>query len=115
MNATRNDISTRLSSRDRVPADHPMRKVKEIVDRVLKVLSRDYCRIKIPSEYPLIPPGELIRAAFLQVLYSIPTQQLLVEQLDYNLLFRPLRPSSNIVSRKTRLGQRPAEPWEERS
>ncbi len=76
------------STRDRIPKNHPLRVIKDTVNRDLKELSRDYCKIPVPAGELLIPPGKLIRALLLQVLYSIPTERLLLEQLDYNLLFR---------------------------
>ena len=76
------------STRDRIPANHPLRIVKDIADRDLKEVSRNFGRVRIPTDRSFIPPGKLLRALLLQVLYSIPTERLLLEQLDYNLLFR---------------------------
>jgi transposase len=72
----------------RVPSDHPLREVRVLVDRALErmddELSRMYARVGRPS----IAPEKLLRALLLQVLYSIHSERRLMEQLDYNLLFR---------------------------
>ena len=76
------------SPADHVPMDHPLRKVKDLADRALKELSRDFNKMYSPAGWPSIPPGKLIRALLLQALYSIHSERLLIEQMDYNLLFR---------------------------
>jgi len=76
------------SPADRVPADHPLRAVKEMANRALKELSKDFSQIYATTGRPSIPPEKLIRALLLQLLYSIRSERLLMEQLDYNLLFR---------------------------
>ena len=76
------------SAAERVPMDHPLRSVKEMANRALKELSADFERMYAPTGRPSIPPEKLIRALLLQVLYSIRSERMLIEQLDYNLLFR---------------------------
>ena len=76
------------SPADRVPANHPLRAVKDMANRALKELSKDFSQMYAPAGRPSIPPEKLIRALLLQVLYSIRSERLLMEQLDYNLLFR---------------------------
>jgi transposase len=76
------------SAADRVPMDHPLRTVKEMANRALKELSHEFDRMYAPGGRPSIPPEKLIRALLLQVLYSIRSERMLIEQLDYNLLFR---------------------------
>jgi transposase len=73
---------------DRVPSDHPLRMVKEIANRALKELSADFSKMYAAAGRPSIPPEKLIRALLLQVLYSIRSERLLMEELNYNLLFR---------------------------
>jgi transposase len=77
-----------VSPEDRVPVDHPLRPIRGMIDRALEELSplfeKMYSRVGRPS----IPPEKLLRALLLQVLYSIRSERLLMEQLDYNLLFR---------------------------
>lgn len=76
------------SPAERVPMDHPLRSIKEISNRALKELSPDFSRMYAPTGRPSIPPEKLIRALLLQVLYSIRSERMLIEQLNYNLLFR---------------------------
>src|SRR2546427_3131044 len=72
----------------RVPKDHPLRAIRELVDVVLKELSPRFNKIYSQYGRPSIPPEKLLRALLLQVLYSTRSERLLMEQLDYNLLFR---------------------------
>lgn len=73
---------------DHVPLDHPLRGIKDLTNAALKELSRDFNKMYAAATWPSIPPGKLIRAVLIQVLYSIPNERRLIEQLDYNLLFR---------------------------
>src|SRR6202035_5869794 len=77
-----------LSPEQRVPADHPLRPIRRMVDAALKGLSRSFGRIYIDWGRPSIAPEKLLRALLLQVLYSIRSERMLMEQLEYNLLFR---------------------------
>ena len=72
----------------RVPADHPLRPLRAMVDGVLAELSPQFNRLYARVGRPSIPPEQLLRALLLQVLYSVRGERLLMEQLDYNLLFR---------------------------
>lgn len=76
------------SPADRVPLDHPLRAVKEMANRALKELSPEFSKMYARGGRPSIAPEKLIRALLLQVLYSIRSERMLMEQLDYNLLFR---------------------------
>ena len=73
---------------DRVPADHPLRPIREVTNRVLTRLSRRFARLYSKTGRPSIPPEYLVRALLLQLLYTIRSERMLVEQLQYNLLFR---------------------------
>ncbi len=73
---------------DRIPAGHPLRKVRALVREVLKDLSRSFSKLYSPEGRPSIPPEQLLSALLLQVLYGIRSERLPIEQLDYNLLFR---------------------------
>ncbi len=73
---------------DRVPADHPLRPIREVTNRVLTRLSRRFARLVSKTGRPSIPPEYLVRALLLQLLYTIRSERMLVEQLQYNLLFR---------------------------
>jgi len=72
----------------RIPADHPVRPLRAMVDRVLQELSPQFDQLYSKVGRPSIPPEHLLRALLLQVLYSVRSERLLMEQLDYNLLFR---------------------------
>lgn len=77
-----------LSPEARVPQDHPLRPIRQLVDRILAGLSPAFARLYARTGRPSVPPEQLLRALLLQVLYTIRSERLLVEQLDYNLLFR---------------------------
>jgi len=72
----------------RIPADHPLRQVRTLVRAVLKDLSSSFSRLYSHEGRPSIPPEQLLSALLLQVLYGLRSERLLMEQLDYNLLFR---------------------------
>jgi transposase len=77
-----------ISPEQRVPADHPLRKVREITDRLLNELSGLFEQMYSKMGRPSIAPEKLLRALLLQVLYTIRSERMLIEPLDYNLLFR---------------------------
>jgi transposase len=83
-----NAMFSYLSPEQRVPQDHPLRKLRPLVDEALKKLSRRFTAMYAHGGRPSIPPEKLLRALLLQVLYTIRSERLLMEQLDYNLLFR---------------------------
>jgi len=72
----------------RVPQDHPLRAIRTMVDQVLAELSPQFDRLYARTGRPSIAPERLLRALLLQVLYTVRSERLLMEQLDYNLLFR---------------------------
>ncbi len=72
----------------RIPEGHPLRQVRALVREVLKDLSRSFGRLYSHEGRPSIPPEQLLSALLLQVLYGIRSERQLMEQLDYNLLFR---------------------------
>lgn len=73
---------------DRVPARHPLRKIKTVVDTALASLDADFDRLYAGDGRPSIAPERLLRAALIQILFSIRSERQLMEQLEYNLLFR---------------------------
>jgi transposase len=77
-----------ISAEKRVPKDHPLRAIRTMVDVVLKDLSPLFETLYAKTGRPSIAPEKLLRALLLQVLYSVRSERLLMEQLDYNLLFR---------------------------
>jgi transposase len=76
------------SIEDRIPADHPLRAMRKLVDPILSALSPRFQPLYSPIGRPSIPPEQLLRALLLQLLYTIRSERQLMEQLDYNLLFR---------------------------
>jgi transposase len=68
--------------------DHPLRAIRGLVDDVLREMSREFDGLYARVGRPSIPPERLLRAQLLQIFYSIRSERLLMEQLDYNLLFR---------------------------
>jgi transposase len=72
----------------RIPADHPLRPIRTMTDQAIEGLSRRLDRLYAPTGRPSIPPEHLLRALVLQVLFSVRSERLLMEQLEYNLLFR---------------------------
>jgi transposase len=77
-----------VSAEQRVPADHPLRAIRGLVDGVLREMSPEFDGLYARVGRPSIPPERLLRAQLLQIFYSIRSERLLMEQLDYNLLFR---------------------------
>src|SRR6266576_4710992 len=77
-----------LSPEQRVPADHPLRAVRQMADTILAQLSRVFSKMYSDIGRRSIPPEKLLRALLLQVLYTVRSERMLMEQLEYNLLFR---------------------------
>jgi transposase len=72
----------------RIPADHPLRAIRALIDEALTGLSRDFNKLYARAGRPSIPPERLLRALLLQAFYTVRSERQLMEQLDYNLLFR---------------------------
>lgn len=77
-----------LSPEDRVPVGHPLRTVRDLTDRILAELSSVFAAMYSDMGRPSIPPEKLLRALLLQILYTVRSERMLMEQLNYNLLFR---------------------------
>jgi transposase len=77
-----------LSPEERVPEDHPLRAIREMVNAALRELSPEFDKIYSIAGRPSIPPERLLRALLLQVVYTVRSERMLMEQLQYNLLFR---------------------------
>ena len=77
-----------VSPEQRVPAEHPLRPLRTMVDDILKEMSPRFAKLYADRGRPSIPPERLLRALLLQILYTVRSERLLVEQLNYNLLFR---------------------------
>jgi transposase len=86
--ATQSAMFSYVSPEQRVPKNHPLRQVRALCDIALKALSRELDRMYSDIGRPSIAPEKLLRALLLQILYTIRSERMLMEQLDYNLLFR---------------------------
>src|SRR5216110_2130690 len=82
------DLFSYVSLESRVPRNHPLRKMREMVDEALEGMASDFDEMYSRMGRPSIPPERLLRALLLQVLYSVRSERMLMEQLDYNMLFR---------------------------
>ncbi len=72
----------------RIAADHPLRAIRDLIDEALRALSPAFTRLYAREGRPSIPPERLLRALLLQAFYTVRSERQLMEQLDYNLLFR---------------------------
>ena len=80
-----------VSPEHRVPAEHPLRPLRAMMDEILKEMSPRLAKLYADTGRPWIyPPERLLRALLLQVLYTVRSERLLMEQLNYNLLFTEL-------------------------
>ncbi len=77
-----------VSLERRIPQDHPLRQIRVLMDRALERMDRQLGELYSKTGRPSIPPERLLRALLLQVLYSIPSEHRLIEQMEYNLLLR---------------------------
>jgi transposase len=77
-----------LSPEKRVPKDHPLREIRTMVDQVLARLSRRFDGMYASVGRPSIPPEKLLRAQLLQMFFSVRSERLLVEEIDYSILYR---------------------------
>ncbi|WP_184081944.1 IS5 family transposase [Sphingobium subterraneum] len=77
-----------VSCEARVPDGHPLRPIRAIVDEALEVLSPEFSKLYSQIGRPSIPPEKLLRALLVQAFYSVRSERQLMEQLDYNLMFR---------------------------
>src|SRR5487761_1385392 len=81
-------IFSYISPEQRVRKDHPLRPIRTMIDEILKQLSPQFDKMYAKVGRPSIPPEQLLRAQLLQMLYSVRSERLLMEEIDYNLLFR---------------------------
>jgi transposase len=82
------DVFSYVSPEQRVPQDHPLRSLRAMTDEALRDLQPRFNQLYAKTGRPSIAPEKLLRALLLQALYSVRSERLLMEQLDYNLLFR---------------------------
>jgi transposase len=72
----------------RIPARHPLRKIRQVVNEALASLDAEFVALYTDFGRPSIPPERLIRASLIQILFSVRSERQLMEQMEYNLLFR---------------------------
>ena len=83
-----NGMFSYVSPEQRVPAEHPLRPLRAMMDDILKEMSPRFAKLYADTGRPSIPPERLLRALLLQILYTVRSERLLMEQLNYNMLFR---------------------------
>src|ERR1022692_1682650 len=82
------DVFSYVSPEQRIPQDHPLRPVRAMADEALRDLKPCFSKLYAKTGRPSIAPEKLLRALLLQVLYSVRSERMLLEQLNYNLLCR---------------------------
>lgn len=87
-NSKQQKMFSYLSVEDRIPATHPLRAIKERVNLILDELSAELDLLYSEEGRPSIPPEHLLRALMIQILFTVRSERQLMEQLNYNLLFR---------------------------
>jgi transposase len=87
-NYTQAELYSYIPIEARIPAKHPLRKIKEIVDDVPEEMSKEFDKLYSHTGRPSVPPEMLLKALFLQMLYGIRSERLLREQIDFNFLYR---------------------------
>jgi transposase len=87
-NRQKQDLYSYISLEDRVPESHPLRPMRQLIDDVLLSMSKKLDKLYSKTGRPSIPPETLVKTLFLQVLYGIRSERLVLEQLDFNLLYR---------------------------
>src|SRR5207244_10974936 len=83
-----NHMCSYLSPEQRVRADHPLRAIRAMTDRVFAELSPRFTKMYSDIGRPSIPPEQLLRALLLQSLYTVRSERLLMEEIDYSVLYR---------------------------
>src|SRR5215467_9888886 len=81
-------IFSYISPEKRVPTEHPLRPIRKMVDEILKEMSPQFAKLYSSVGRPSIAPERLLRSLLLQIFYSVRSERMLIEQLQYNLLFR---------------------------
>jgi transposase len=77
-----------LSIEERIPASHPLRRIRRLADQALDRLNPTFCELYSAESRPPVPPDQQLLASLLQAFYGIRSERLLLEQLHYNLLYR---------------------------
>ena len=76
-----------VSIKDRIPASHPLRRIRKLADQALDRLNPTFCKLYAADGRPSVSPEQLLLASLLQAFYGIHSERLLLELLHYNLLF----------------------------
>src|ERR1700742_5370587 len=84
----RDGLFSYVRPESRIPSNHPLRLIRGVADDALIALNDQFAALYSENGRPSIPPEQLLRALLLQAFYSIRSERLLMEQLNYNLLFR---------------------------
>jgi transposase len=84
----RDGLLSYVRPESRIPSNHPLRLIRSVADEALKALDARFAALYSEEGRPSIPPEHLLRALLLQAFYTIRSERLLMEQLNYNLLFR---------------------------
>ena len=82
------DMYSYLSPEARVRPDHPLRGIRAMADKALASMSKQFDAMYAKTGRPSIPPEKLLRAQLIQMLYSVRSERLLMEEIDYSVLFR---------------------------
>jgi transposase len=77
-----------VSLEERVPQGHPLRAIRKSVDEILRAMAKDFDGLYAKTGRPSVPPERLLRAVLVQIFYSVRSERMLMEQMNYNLLFR---------------------------
>jgi transposase len=77
-----------VSLEERVPQDHALRGMRELVDQILRAMAKEFDGMYAKTGRPSVPPDRLLRSVLLQIFYSVRSERMLMEQMNYNLLFR---------------------------
>jgi transposase len=77
-----------VSLEERVPQDHALRGMRELVDQILRAMAKEFDGMYAKTGRPSVPPDRLLRSVLLQIFYSVRSERMLMEQMNCNLLFR---------------------------
>jgi transposase len=88
MDETSGSLFSYVDLEERIPPRHPLRKIRQVVNDALADLDAEFEALYTDFGRPSIPPERLIRASLLQILFSLRSERQLMEQMDYNLMFR---------------------------
>ena len=77
-----------VSLEERVPQEHPLRAVRRLVEEILRAMAKDFDGMYAKTGRPSVPPERLLRAVLLQIFFTVRSERMLMEQMNYNLLFR---------------------------